>query len=306
MDELVTLNDIPTAQEIDMIVGWRQWADAGAISSGLPEYLIEHLEARKVGEIAPDGFYLFQVPGTHHLLRPEIVLKDGYRRELRTKKNKFYYAGDEHKGLVIFLGEEPHQNEAHYANAFFDAVEALNVRRVAAVGGVYGAMPYDRDREISCVYSLPSMKQELSHYAVKFSNYEGGSTIGTYLVDRAERRGIEFLVFYGFVPAYDFSELSILLTGMRIENDFRAWYELLVRFNYMFQTDIDLADLEQKTEELDASMDSQIKELEQKAPRLKIQEYLDELSAGFTERPFSPLGDVWERELRDLFDDEDL
>ena len=305
MDELVELHEFPAATEIYMLVGWHQWADAGAISSGLPQYLIEHLDARKIGEIKPDGFYLFQVPGTHHLLRPEIQLKDGYRQALKTKKNEFYYAGDQDKGLVIFLGEEPHQHEDRYANAFFDAVEALGVKRVAAVGGVYGAMPYDRDREVSCVYSLPRMKQELAHYAVRFSNYEGGSTIGTYLVDRAEDREIEFLVFYGMVPAYDFSELSILLTGMRIENDFRAWYEFLRRFNHMFGIEIDLSDLELKSEELTASMDSQIEELEQKAPRLKVKEYLEQLAAEFTEMPFMPLGEVWERELRDLFDEDE-
>jgi predicted ATP-grasp superfamily ATP-dependent carboligase len=305
MDELVELSEIPVADEIYMIVGWHQWADAGAISSGLPEYLIELTNAHKIGEIRPDGFYLFQVPGTHHLLRPEIKLEDGYRKELRTKKNEFYYTGDERKGLVIFLGEEPHQNEDRYADAFFDVVELLGVKRAVAVGGVYGAMPYDQDREVSCVYSTPWMKQELADYACKFSNYEGGSTIGTFFVDKAEHRDVEFVVFYGFVPSYDFSELSILLTGMRIENDYRAWYELMRRLNYMFGLKIDLSDLERKTEELSASMDAQIDELEQKAPRLKIREYLSELAAEFTERPFMPLGDVWERELRDLFDEEE-
>jgi predicted ATP-grasp superfamily ATP-dependent carboligase len=305
MDELVELTQVPVADEIYMIVGWQQWADAGAISSGLPDYLIELTSATKIGEIRPDGFYLFQVPGTHHLLRPEIKLVDGHREELRTRKNEFYYTGDEDKGLVIFRGEEPHQNEARYAAALFDAVEVLGARRVVAIGGVYGAMPYDRDREFSCVYSLPWMKEELSNYACKFSNYEGGSTIGTYLVDQAEERDIEFLVFYGFVPSYDFSELSILLTGMRIENDYRAWYELMRRLNHMFGMEIDLSDLQQKTHELTASMDAQIDELEQKAPRLKIREYLQELASEFDETPFMPLGDVWERELRDLFDSDE-
>ena len=305
MDELVEMSDVPVAQEIFMIAGWQQWADAGAISSGLPEYLIERTSATKIGEIKPHSFYLFQIPGTHHLLRPEIKLEDGYRQELRVKKNEFYYTVNARKGLVLFLGEEPHQNEERYADAFFDAVDLLGVKRVVAVGGVYGAMPYDMDREISCIYSLPWMKEELDDYACKFSNYEGGATIGTYMADQAEQRGIEFVVFYGFVPSYDFSELSVLLTGMRIENDYRAWYELMRRLNHMFGIEIDLADLEQKTEELIASMDAQIDELEQKAPRLKIKEYLQELAVGFTERPFMPLGDVWKRELRDLFDEDE-
>jgi predicted ATP-grasp superfamily ATP-dependent carboligase len=124
-------------------------------------------------------------------------------------------------------------------------------------------------------------------------------------VDRAEDREIEFVVFYGMVPAYDFSELSILLTGMRIENDFRAWYEFLRRLNHMFGLEIDLSDLELKSEELTASMDSQIEELEQKAPRLKVREYLEQLADEFKEMPFMPLGDVWERELRDLFGEDE-
>jgi predicted ATP-grasp superfamily ATP-dependent carboligase len=305
MDELVELGRIPSATEINMIVGWHQWADAGAISSGLPQYLVDHLNADKIGEIKPDGFYLFQVPGTHDLLRPVIKLHEGYRMELRAKENVFYYAGDEDKGLVIFIGEEPHQNQERYADAFFDAVEALHVRRVIAMGGVYGAMPYDKDREVSCVYSLPRLKDELGPYAVKFSNYEGGSTIGTYLVDRAEHRDVEFLVFYGFVPSYDFSELSMLLSGMRIENDYRAWYELLRRVNHMFGMEIDLAELELESEALTASMDEQIAELDQQAPRLKVHEYLETLSEEFVERPFMPMDDLWTRELRDLFDEDE-
>jgi predicted ATP-grasp superfamily ATP-dependent carboligase len=305
MDELVELIEIPAVDEVYMIVGWNQWADAGAISSGLPAYLVDHLKADKIGEIKPDGFYLFQVPGTHDLLRPQIRLHEGYRQELRAHENEFFYAELGGKGLVIFIGEEPHQNHERYAEALLDAVEALGVRRVVAVGGVYGAMPYDKDREISCVYSLPRLKAELERYAVKFSNYEGGSTIGTYMVDRAEYRDIEFLVFYGFVPSYDFSELSMLLSGMRIENDYRAWFELLKRVNFMFGMDVDLEELEIESEELTASMDQQIAELDEQAPRLKVHEYLERLASEFTERPFMPMDDLWTRELRDLFDEDE-
>jgi proteasome assembly chaperone (PAC2) family protein len=303
MNDLVELWEKPVADEIHMIVGWHQWADAGAVSSGLPQYLIEQTGARKIGEIKPDGFYLFQIPGTHHFLRPEIKLDEGYRKELTTRKNEFFYSGDDKKGLAIFLGEEPHLNVERYAEAFLYAVEELGVRRVAAVGGVYGAMPYDKDREISCVYSLPGMKDELAEYAVKFSNYEGGATIGTYFVDRAEQSGVEFLVFYAFVPAYDLSELSTHLQGMRIENDFKAWYDLTRRLNHMFDLRIDLSDLRRRSDELTSSMDYKIDELERAMPQLRVREYVEGLSRDFVEMPFMPLGEVWERELGDLFED---
>jgi predicted ATP-grasp superfamily ATP-dependent carboligase len=304
MDDLLELWEKPATEEKYMIVGWHQWADAGAISSGFPQYLIEKTGARKIGEIKPDGFYLFQIPGTHHFLRPEIKLEQGYRKELKSPQNELFYAGNDKKGLVVFLGEEPHLYADRYAEAFFDMVEALNVKRVAAVGGVYGPMPYDKDREVSCVYSLRGMKEELAEYAVKFSNYEGGTTIGTYLVDKAEQREIEFFIFYTFVPAYDFSRLSTnLQQGVRIENDFKAWYDLMRRFNHMFKLGIDLSDLEKQSDELIVSMNSKLDELEREMPQLKIKEYLEKLAEEFTEMSFMPLDDVWERELGDLFED---
>jgi len=190
-----------------------------------------------------------------------------------------------------------------YAEAFFHAVKELGVRRVAAVGGVYGAMPYDRDREVSCVYSLPEMKVELAEYAVKFSNYEGGATIGTYFVDRAEQSEVEFLVFYAFVPAYDLSELSTHLQGLRIENDFKAWYDLMTRLNHMFDLEVDLSGLRRQGDELTSSMDYKIDELERAMPQLKVREYVESLTRDFVEMSFMPLSEVWERELGDLFED---
>jgi predicted ATP-grasp superfamily ATP-dependent carboligase len=149
------------------------------------------------------------------------------------------------------------------------------------------------------------MKDELGKYAVRFSNYEGGSTIGTYILDKAERRKIEFLAFYSIVPAYDFSELSNSVQGMRVENDYKAWYDLVRRFNHMFGLQIDLSDLEKKSDDLLRSISAKIKEIDRQLPELNVQEYMERLSEEFNERSFEPLSDVWERGLRDLFGDED-
>ena len=305
MNELIDLWEKPEAKEKYMIAGWRQWADAGSASSGLPEYLIEQTGAEKIGEIDSDGFYLFQFPGGHHFLRPEVKLKEGYRQAFIDKSNELFYAGDDQKGLFIFLGDEPHLRADRYAEAFLDLVEAVGVRRVAALGGVYGEMPYDREREISCVYSLPRLKQELADYALKFSDYEGGSTIGTFLVDRAEAREIECVDFYVFVPTYDFSKSATMFQGIRLENDYKAWYDLMRRLNHMFGLGLDLSDLQQQSDDLIASIALKIEELAQEMPQLNIKEYLEQLDEAFEERQFMPLDEVWARELGDLFDDID-
>jgi proteasome assembly chaperone (PAC2) family protein len=293
------------AEEKYMLAGWRQWADAGAISSNLPQYLIEHTSAKKIGQIKPHGFYLFQLPGTHHFLRPEIKLEDGYRHLLKVRKNDFFYTGNERKGLFIFLGDEPHMNVELYAETFFDAVETLGVKRVIVVGGVYGAVPYDKERQISCVFSLPRLKAELAEYAVRFANYEGGVSIGSYLADQAEQRGLEYIVWYAFVPAYDFSQLSPNLQGLVVENDFKAWYDLMRRFNHMAGLGLDLADLGRRSDELLTVMADKLDTLERRLPQHNLREYLAELTGDFVETPFIPLDDVWERELGDLFENLD-
>ncbi len=305
MDNLLELWEKPTSEERYMIAGWRQWADAGSVSSALPRYLVEQTGADKIGQMKSESFYLFQIPGAHAFLRPEIKLEDGYRRSLRVKKNELFFTGSPKKGLFIFMGEEPHLNIERYAETFFEAVETLGVKRVVALGGVYGAVPFNKDRQISSVYSLPRMKQELEEYSVGFSNYEGGVSIGSYLADLAEQRGVEYCTFYAFVPAYDFSPLSPDLQGIMIEHDYRAWHELMRRLNHMFGMQLDLTDLARRSDELTTAVQAKLASLERRMPQLNLKQFIDELADDFSETPFAPLDDVWERELGDLFEDDE-
>ena len=305
MNELLEFTDIPKAENMIMILGWRQWADAGSISSGLPQYLIDTTDARKIGGISSDGFYIFQIPGTHHLVRPRIRLEDGFRQEIEEPRNEFYYTHIGEQGVVIFLGDEPHLNVQRYARALFDAVKLLRITNVVGVAGVYGPTPYDKDRQISCIYSLPRMREGLDEYALNFSNYEGGTSIGSFLVSSAEAEEIPFIVLYGFVPAYDFAQSAIQPQGIQIENDFKAWYDIMRRLNHMFDLHLDLTELGQRTEEMIQTIDEKLEEMAEENPELNIKAYLERLNEEFTETPFLPLDDVWEQGLRGLFDDID-
>jgi proteasome assembly chaperone (PAC2) family protein len=304
MNDLLEFDDIPKAENMIMILGWRQWADAGSISSGLPQYLIDTTGARKIGSIRSDGFYMFQIPGTHHLVRPKIRLEDGYRQEIEEPRNEYYYTRIGEQGVVLFLGDEPHMNVQRYAQTFFNAVKLLKVSNVAGVAGVYGPTPYDKDRQVSCIYSLPRMRDGLNDYALNFSNYEGGSSIGSYLVSAAEKEDIPFIVLYGFVPAYDFAQSAIQPQGIQIENDFKAWYDIMRRLNHMFDLRLDLTELGQRSEDMFQTIEEKIEEMAEENPELNIKAYLERLDEQFTEMPFLPLDDVWEQGLRGLFDDD--
>jgi proteasome assembly chaperone (PAC2) family protein len=199
------------------------------------------------------------------------------------------------------LGEEPHLNVERYAEAFFDVVEALEVQRVVALGGVYGAVPYDLDRQVSCSYSLPAMKRELSQYAVKFSNYEGGTGTCTYLTHKAEQRGIEFVALYAVVPFFNFGKLSSNFSGIKLDSDPKAWYDLMKRVDHMFSLELDLSTFEARARRLVATVRAQIDEIDSRLPHFRVKERIDALTRDFVEMPFSPLSEVWERELGHLF-----
>ncbi|NJL96012.1 MAG: PAC2 family protein [Anaerolineae bacterium] len=305
MSEWVELWETPTAKEIVMIVGWRQWADAGSLSSGLPEYLVEQMQARQIGRLRTENCYLFQIPGTHDLVRPVVDFEDGFPVSLEMPHNDLYYSGDAERGVVFLLGDEPHLQVNHYANAFFEAVKRLKVQRVASVAGVYGEFPYNKERLFSCIYSQPDSKRALQGLAVNFSGYQGGASIGSVLCYRASQTGVDYMGFYGFVPTYDFSNLMPSGSALRIEDDYTAWLGVMRRLKYLFKLDLDLTDLENKSQQLMRLLRRKLGEIDQAAPQFGIRQYLDQLSEGFTELTFAPLDDVWQQEISRLFDDDD-
>ena len=305
MTDAVEILEHPEAEEMYMIVGWRQWADAGSTSSGLPDYLIEQTKARKIGSIRPDGFYLFQIPGTHDLVRPVVKFEQGYPESLETQHNDLYYADHNQHGLLIFIGDEPQMDIERYTKSILHIVKTLSVKRIIGLGGVYGELPYNKERMISSIYSLTEMKEELQNIAVNLSDYHGGASVGSYICRRSGEQGIEYVSFYAFVPAYDFSNTAQVANSIRIENDYMAWLGIMQRINHMIHLELDLADLEEKSKELIELFDKRIAELDDESPQLGVRDYINRLSDEFVPIPFSPLDDVWEEELRRLFDQSD-
>jgi nitrogen fixation/metabolism regulation signal transduction histidine kinase len=147
------------------------------------------------------------------------------------------------------------------------------------------------------------MKDELAEYAVSFSNYEGGVSIGSYLADRAEKLGIEYLVLYAVVPMHDLTQLSPLLQTLLIEQDHKAWYDVMRRVNHMLKLGLDLSDLERASRKLIQSFDAKIDDLEKAMPQVRVRESINKMTATFAEPAFVPLDEVWKKGLGDLFKD---
>jgi len=305
MSDAVNIWQQPDADETIMIAGWRQWADAGSTSSMLPKYLIQQTNATKIGEIDADGFYMFQIPGTHDLVRPIVQFHEGYPEKLEARKNELYHAKMGERDVIIFLGDEPHMNAELYAEALLDAAEQLKVTRIIGVAGVFAEVPFELERPVGCIISLRALRGELRDYSVDLSNYGGGASIGSYLCRRASERKQEYVGFYAFAPAYDFGRRSANTTGFRVDNDFRAWLGLMRRIKHMADLTFDFADLEEKTAELERSLQEKIEEMDAQYPDVGIRRYFEGLADNFEEDVFDPLSAVWEDEISRLLDEDD-
>lgn len=298
MVDALDLRETPQADF--MLVGWRQWADAGSLSSSLPKYLIDRTNARPIGSIKPDGFYLFQFPGMHDLMRPVIRFENGYPADLESPHNELYYAEVGGKGIIYLLGDEPNLDVERYVSLVLDAAEAFGVTKTVGFGGVYAEVPYDKERTISATYSLKALKPMLDKLAVTFSDYHGGASINSVLCRRAAERRMSYTSFYAFVPNYDLSRFDPLDNTIRLENDFMAWMGVMRRLNFFLKTEFDLDDLKKKTQHLLDILDSKVAELEDEAPSAGLRTYFDHLAALYDEPLFDPLDDVWENALRGI------
>jgi proteasome assembly chaperone (PAC2) family protein len=302
MSELFNLWEKPEAEEIVMLAGWRQWADGGSTSSELPRYLTKHSKARKIGELSPDGYYIFQIPGAQQFLRPHMRHNNGLAETLNTQKNEFYYTESNGKGVVIFIGDEPHMDAERYSKAFLNAAKALNVSRIVQFGGVYAQVPYDRSRHIHAIFSVPSLKKEIEDLGVGFSNYQGPASIGSYIAKRAGEQRIELVGFYAFNPIYQFGTMEEMHKTIHIENDYIAWLNVMERVNHMLGLNFDLGDLEEMGEHMLIELEQKVHDLDAKYPELRVMAFMEQLNDQFEEQSFNPLDEIWEDELNRLGD----
>ena len=285
--ELVTFYEKPPAKKL--IAGWKpQWSDGGEISSGLPQYLIDKLGARKIGEMGKKvsmECFPFQIPGTHDAFRPGVAFKDGLPSREIFRENEFYDAGN---GLIIFLGEEPWLRIDIYIEAFFEAVTELGIKRTIAVEGYNGPAPPDLERAVNCSYSRPHLREELERDGVGFSSYgsetRSGPTIGMALVASAHYSDQEMEVVRMGCMAPMYSFITSNKEPVGISRDHRSFYDVMRRLNGLLDLNIDLTELKARGEEESIRLQQTLDRIASSNATAK--EIIDKTRAEYTYTPY--------------------
>jgi len=186
-----------------LLMGLSGWMDGGDVSTGTVKVLTDRLYARRIAEIDPPGFYIYNFPGAMEvtaLFRPPCRIKKGLIRELAFPENAFYAA--ENEDLILFTGKEPNMNWQDYADCIFHLCKEFAVPSILFIGSVAGLVPHTRDPQFFCSVSDAPLKPRYESLGIKFSDYEGPASIVTYLTTRAKDEGVEMVSLVATVPAY--------------------------------------------------------------------------------------------------------
>jgi len=186
-----------------MVLTFSGWMDGGNVSTGTVEYLKNKLKAKKIAEIQPQKFYIFNLPGAMQEVaqfRPYCKIQDGILTNFQYPENDFFY--DKRNNLILFSGKEPNLRWDEYANCIFSIVNKFGAKRMYFVGSVAGLTPHTREPRISCSSSSERQKTQLKDYDVKFSNYQGPASITTLLTRLSRKKRIEMINFVAEIPMY--------------------------------------------------------------------------------------------------------
>jgi proteasome assembly chaperone (PAC2) family protein len=193
----------PNFKSPRLLLGFSGWMDGGDVSTGTVKCLIEKLGAQKFAEVQPEGFYIYNFPGSMEmtaLFRPHTQIHDGIIRTFEIPADAFYYSQE--NDLILFSGKEPNLNWVEFAECIFSLCEQFGIEMIYFIGSVAGLVPHTREPRLFCSVSHAELKETFQHYGVKFANYEGPASIVTYLTARCKERGLKMVSFVATIPAY--------------------------------------------------------------------------------------------------------
>jgi len=268
MSELI-VSSRPELRSPVLVAAFRGWNDGGQGATLGGGFLAKQWEAEPFAEIDPENFYDFQA------VRPNVSLEDGLTRKLEWPSNTFLHAPIPglDRDAVILLGVEPNLRWKTYTALVLELVQDLEVELVVTLGSLLADVPHTRPAPVSAAASDPTLVEELG---VEPSRYEGPTGIVGILLDACRQAELPAVSLWAAVPHY-----------VSLAPSPRAALALSKRLGELLGTEIDVAELEQASEEYaeqvteavasDAETAAYVEELER---RVDLMEAAEELPSG--------------------------
>jgi proteasome assembly chaperone (PAC2) family protein len=202
--------------------------------------------------------------------------------------------GAEHD-LLLLQGIEPDLHWEQFADAIVECLQTFKAQRLYTIGGYLDYAPHTRLPRLSAVVTHEVLKDELEVYDVDLTDYEGPTSIQSYLLATCRAQGIEGISLWGGAPSY-------------VQGSYpRLTQALLQCLSQLCHLPLDLGEIEEQAIELEATLHEQIdsnpeladyiKRLEQvydqaegPQPDMNTDAIVDEIQQFLRRRRDNPLG----------------
>ena len=242
----LALTQQPALQAPYLVTGFAGWPNGGSVSTDVVDFLTSYLAAERVGEITAEGLYIHSSPSMAS--RPIVSISEGVMESMYFPTNDLFAwkgHGKTHD-LLLLQAIEPDLHWDQFVDAVFECVRVFEVQRLYTIGGYFDYAPHTRVPRISAVMTDTSLQKELDHNDVELADYEGPTSIQSYLLAQCQEQGIEAISLWGSTPSY-------------IQGAYpRVIHSMLQLLSQMWNLPLELGMLEEQSAELETSLHEQI------------------------------------------------
>ncbi len=281
-----------------LVTGFAGWPNGGGVSTDVVDFLKTYLAAEQIGEITSDGLYIHSSPSLAS--RPVVTIHQGLVKSMYFPTNELFawQSQETAHDLILLQGIEPDLHWDQFAAVISECIQIFEVKRMYTIGGYLDYAPHTRETRISAVATHVALRDELSDFDVDLADYEGPTSIQSYLLSLCQEQGVEGVSLWGGIPSY-------------IQGAYpKVIHSMLHLLSQMWRLPLELGMLEDQAEEMETSLHEQIdsnpeladyiKRLEQaydmpesdEQPYLETDTIVDEIQQFLRRRRDEPGGDT--------------
>ncbi|MGD8504824.1 MAG: PAC2 family protein [Syntrophobacterales bacterium] len=245
--ELIEYLSEPSLREPSLVAGFGGWGNAAEVATGTINYLVEHLEAKKLATLDSEHFYLFS------LNRPFVTIANGHLKSVDLPRSRFYYWNNpQGSDLILFFGPEPQVSWHQYVEVFMQICQRFQVKKLVTLGGLHDEVLHNEEKISAAGASMEDVQKLRSlTEPVELINYAGPSAVHSLFLAKAIDYNISCLSFWAHAASY--------LQG----TNYNLCAAIIKRLNLLLDLQVDTSELEFSWKLLEEQIESLISKNEQ-------------------------------------------
>ena len=211
----------------------RPWIDLSNVGSLILSCFETYLGSKELARLVRPGNFFDLTRYRPTLLRKE----NGSEVDIPNAIINYSKQSRGHDFLLLRL-LEPHMMAETYVDSVVELLKAFSVKRYCLIGSMYDMVPHTRPLLVTGTASNPVLQNELAVTNVVPSDYQGPTTILSFIGQKALQLGIETCSMIVHLPSY-----------LAMEDDYRGKKRLMEVISSLYNFDMPQADIEKANQQ---------------------------------------------------------